>query len=222
MTEIRAQYVISYLYLESHIDGSRIPEITGISRRNNVFILGFGDRQGEDGADLQILPMEGDSSDVSDNGSFREITIELSPRTRPFRVSMRSNQDVLDRIRDRLNTDPCTDGMLLFPFPSHSCMSPFMRFLCMSHNLSCSSPVQKETLISSSIEEMSTLTIDETREQIRRSVTTAMGMMVSSGTIIENRYGVHIPRNPLEYERRYRRRFIPYHERIMKSTLFDF
>lgn len=110
----------------------------------------------------------------------------------------------------------------IFPLPSFSAMSPFMRFICMTHGLSVASPVRKSLLLDSSVAEMSAFSIDESRDDVRRSNTYALALMVSSRTVIENSKGIHLPQGFPEFMKRYRNRLIPYLQRIRKNTIFDF
>ena len=226
MLEFRCQPVLSFVYTLTQIEGSGIRGMKGIRRTQSGISILIGDPGDTDETTLNIIPYQENESTAMENGLTRDtspnsVTLQLNIHGMKFPISLRSESSLISRISDLWSRETHS-RYILFPFPSYSSMTPFMRFLCMSHNLSGASPVSRIKLIDNSVAEMSIMTVDESREQIRRACQSTLSMMLSSGTIRENRYGVHIPRNFHEYSRRYRRKFIPYHERLMKNTLFDF
>ncbi|MFG1449456.1 MAG: hypothetical protein AAE983_02290 [Thermoplasmataceae archaeon] len=225
LLELKCQPVITFLYTLSHVEGSGFMGIKEIRKSTSGVILTLVDPDDSREIAFTIAPSIEDrdlsvnSIPVGQQANSAILSINLSGMK--YKVSIRSEGSIISRFTDIWSKEVYARD-ILFPFPSHSTMSPFLRFLCMSHNLSGASPVSKTKLIDNSVAEMSIMTLDESRDQVRRACQSTLSMMLSSGTIKENRYGLHIPRNLQEYSRRYRRRFIPYNDRLMKNTLFDF
>ncbi len=226
LLELKCQPVITFLYTISQIEDSGFMGIKEVRKFNSGVNLLIGEPDDNREIAFTIVPFIGKSNSGKNTGSLRDspansaiLNVNLSGME--YQISIRSESSIISRFTDRWSKEVPARG-ILFPFPSYSTMSPFLRFLCMSHNLSGASPVSRAKLMDNSVSEISNMTLDESREQVRRACQSTLSMMLSSGTIKENRYGLHIPRNLQEFSRRYRRRFIPYHERLMKNTLFDF
>ena len=226
--ELGNQAFVSLLYALGRNNGG-LPLLSGVTRTTRGYRVEFHSTTSESDAKRFIIFSastigKGSKKSVpdskSDAGSGHNIEFNID--SKEFLIHVEGDREIIEKIAglpQKLMEEYLAAS---FPFPSFSAMSPFQRFLCMTHGLSVSSPVRRSLILESSVAEMSLLTLDETREEVRRSNSHALSLMISSKAVIENAKGVHLPQSLNEFMKRYRTRLIPYLLRIRKSTIFDF
>lgn len=226
--ELGAQAFISVLYSMSRNTES-FPGLSGIARTSNGFRVEFlspvSDEDNNPYIVFRSLPMGKETIRNSDTSMEKTGTghlIRLMLDSLEFQVGIEGSREITEKIT-ALPQGSINEYLAgAFPFPSFSSMSLFQRFLCMTHGLSVSSPVRRNLILDTSVAEMSILSVDESRDEVRRSNAHALSLMISSKAVIENAKGVHLPRSLNEFMKRYRTRLKPYLLRIRKSTIFDF
>lgn len=227
-TELGSQAFISILYsLSRNREG--FPDLSRVSRTSRGLRVEFrssiSDVDGDRYIDFRVshtLKQGSKTPNSSTANAGNNHHIRLMLDSWEFQISIEGNREISDKIMtiDQGKMIEYLGGA--FPYPSFSCMSPFQRFLSMTHGLSVSSPVRRNMILDSSVAEMSMLSVDESRDEVRRSNAHTLSLMISSKTVIENAKGVHLPKSLSEFMKRYRTRFNPYIQRIRKSTIFDF